>query len=512
MSADWTAGYVADIGYTFGYYGELNPLRARIALLNAGLALPKHEVACELGFGQGLSVNIHAAASATNWYGTDFNPTQTAFAQELAAVSGANATLYDDPFTEFCSRTDLPDFDYIGLHGIWSWISDSNRAVITEFVRRKLRVGGLLYISYNTMPGWAAFAPMRHLMTVHADMFGSDARGIVSKVDGAIDFAEKLLSVNPAFAKANPHVPDRLQKMKAQNRSYLAHEYFNRDWHPMHFATMASMLESAKLQYACSAHYFDSVDAVNFTADQQALLNEAPQGTFRESVRDFMVNQQFRRDLWVKGARRISVADQTEALRKERVVLVSARQDVSLKINSTLGELSMNEEVYNPLLDFLSDHKARTLAQIEQAMKQRSISFAQIVQAVLVLMGTNHLSAAQDEEIVAQSRRHTDRLNTHVISKSRNSNELLHLASPVTGGGLPVSRFQQLFMNAIAHGQKTPQEWANFAWKVLDAQGQRIIKDGKAVDSPQENLSELETHAQGFASVRLPILKALQVI
>jgi hypothetical protein len=225
-----------------------------------------------------------------------------------------------------------------------------------------------------------------------------------------------------------------------------------------------------------------------------------------------MVNQQFRRDLWVKGARRISVADQTEALRKERVVLVSARQDVSLKINSTLGELSMNEEVYNPLLDFLSDHKARTLAQIEQAMKQRSISFAQIVQAVLVLMGTNHLSAAQDEEIVAQSRRHTDRLNTHVISKSRNSNELLHLASPVTGGGLPVSRFQQLFMNAIAHGQKTPQEWANFAWKVLDAQGQRIIKDGKAVDSPQENLSELETHAQGFASVRLPILKALQVI
>jgi len=33
---DWTAGYVADIGYTYGYYQELNPLRARLALLNAG--------------------------------------------------------------------------------------------------------------------------------------------------------------------------------------------------------------------------------------------------------------------------------------------------------------------------------------------------------------------------------------------------------------------------------------------------------------------------------------------
>jgi len=25
--SDWTAGYVADIGYTYGYYTELNPLR-----------------------------------------------------------------------------------------------------------------------------------------------------------------------------------------------------------------------------------------------------------------------------------------------------------------------------------------------------------------------------------------------------------------------------------------------------------------------------------------------------
>ena len=37
---DWTAGYVADIGYTFGYYTELNPLRARLALLNAGIGVP----------------------------------------------------------------------------------------------------------------------------------------------------------------------------------------------------------------------------------------------------------------------------------------------------------------------------------------------------------------------------------------------------------------------------------------------------------------------------------------
>ena len=166
---DWTSGYVADIGYTYGYYLELNPQRVKLAFLNAGLVAPEFGTACELGFGQGLSATMHAAASLCSWHGTDFNPAQAGFAQELAATSGANAHLYDESFAEFAQR-DMPEFDYIGLHGIWSWISDENRAVIVDFIRKKLKVGGVLYISYNTLPGWAAFAPMRHLMTEPAHM------------------------------------------------------------------------------------------------------------------------------------------------------------------------------------------------------------------------------------------------------------------------------------------------------------------------------------------------------
>src|SRR5690606_20470454 len=135
-----------------------------------------------------------------------------------AATSGAKAKLFDDAFADFALRDDLPDFDYIGLHGIWSWISDENRAVIVEFIRRKLKVGGVLYISYNTLPGWAAFAPMRHLMTEHAELLGSEGRGIVNRIDGAIDFAEKMLATNPLFSRANPLVGERLTKMKELNR------------------------------------------------------------------------------------------------------------------------------------------------------------------------------------------------------------------------------------------------------------------------------------------------------
>jgi SAM-dependent methyltransferase len=453
---------------------------------------------------------MHAAASVCSWHGTDFNPSQAGFAQELAHVSGANAYLFDEAFDEFAKR-DLPEFDYIGLHGIWSWISDENRQVIVDFIRKKLKVGGVLYISYNTLPGWGTFAPMRHLMTEHADVIGADGVGIVSRIDGALDFTEKLLATNPRFAKANPLVSERIAQIKGQNRHYLAHEYFNRDWHPMHFATMAKWMDSAKLTYACSANYLDHLDAVNLTDDQQAFLKDIHDPMFKQTVRDFMVNQQFRKDYWVKGARRLTPMEQSESLRSLRILITAHRPDVSLKVTGALGEATLSEKVYTPILDLMADHQVRTVAQIEQAVKVVGITFAQLVQAVLVLCGSGTLSAVQDEIVISKSKPQSDKLNTHLMMKARSSNEISYLASPVTGGGFGVGRFHQLFLLSLQEGKDKPEEWAAFVAQILAEQGQWIIKDGKPFENAEAQLAELINQAKDFETKQLPILKALQI-
>jgi SAM-dependent methyltransferase len=509
--SDWTAGYVADIGYTYGYYTELNPLRVRLAFLNAGLVPPEVGTACELGFGQGMSANLHAAASVVQWSGTDFNPAQASFARELARVADSDAQLFDEAFDAFCSRPELPEFDYIGLHGIWSWISDENRAVIVDFIRRKLKVGGVLYISYNTQPGWAAMVPMRDLLTEHAEVLGADGAGIVHRIDSALAFADQLLAANPLYARANPQIAERIKKIKEQDRHYVAHEYFNRDWQPMAFAKMAQWLAPAKVQWACSANYLDAIDAVNLTAEQQSLLADIPDPMFCQTTRDFCVNQQFRKDYWVKGARKLSTLEQAEQLRAQRFILVQARAEVSLKVTGSLGEATLQEAIYVPILDQLADHKPKTLAQLEQALQPGGIQFAQLLQAVMVLSGAGVLLAAQDETAIAKAKKRTERLNTHLMIKARSSNELNCLASPVTGGGVVVARFHQLFLLARQHGFKPPQDWAGFVWNLMAVQGQRLLKEGKALDSAEENLAELTRQATEFAAKQLPILKALQI-
>lgn len=507
---DWTAGYIADIGYTYGYYAELNPMRVQLAFAQQGLVFPSVGTACELGYGQGLSANLHAAASNVSWWGTDFNPSQANFAQSLASTCGSGAQLFDESFTDFCYRSDLPDFDYIGLHGIWSWISDENRTVIVDFVRRKLRVGGVLYISYNTLPGWAAFAPMRHLMTEHAEVLGAEGRGIVSRIDGAIDFAEKLLGTNPLFSRANPLVGDRLQKMKEHNRHYLAHEYFNRDWHPMHFGTMEQWLEPAKLQYACSANYLDAIDIIHLTPEQQFFLNEIPDPMFRQTTRDFMVNQQFRKDYWVKGARKLSVLEQIESLKAQKLILITPRADVALKVTGALGEADLSNDIYAPILDLMSDYKVRSLDEIDVLLKTQGVTFPQILQAVTVLSGTGHLSAAREENPREVST--TKAFNQYLMNRARGSNDINFLASPVTGGGISVNRFQQLFVLALQQGKKKPEDWAKATWAILEAQNQRLILEGKPLESAEDNIKEITQQAHTFADKQLPILRALQVL
>jgi len=509
---DRNDNYITEIEYTYGYFKELSPLRTRLALLNNGVACPNFTTACELGFGQGLSANIHAAASNAQWYGTDFNSSQAGFAQEMAVASGASAKLFDEAFADFCSRPDLPEFDYIGLHGIWSWVSDANRAVIVDFIRRKLKVGGVLYISYNTLPGRAAFAPIRHLMSEHAEVMGSKGDGIFSRVDGAIDFADKLLATNPAFLRANPLVGEQLQQMKAHNRRYLAHEFFNRDWDPMHFATVAQWLEPAKLQYACSANYLDHVDALNLGAEQQAFLAEVPDAMYRETMRDFMVNQQFRKDYWVKGARKLSPLKQAETNLAQRVVLTAHRPDVPLKIRGALGDVSLTENIYAPVLDMMADHQPRSLGQLEAALRPKGLNFQQIAQACTLLIGAGHVEPAQSEQEAAFSTDTTKLINEFIIEKARESDDMSFLASPVTGGGVLVGRIQQLFINAGQLGMRTPAEWVNHCWGLLSVQGQRISKDGKALETPEENIAELTTQAHAFRDKQLPALRALGVV
>ena len=81
----------------------------------------------------------------------------------------------------------------------------------------------------------------------------------------------------------------------------------------------------------------------------------------------------------------------------------------------------------------------------------------------------------------------------------------------VTGGGVTVSRFQQLFLISIKQGRKHPAEWAQLAWSVISEQNEVLIKGDQPLLTAEENLAELTEQAQAFAEQSLVVLRALKV-
>lgn len=510
---DWTGGYVADIDYTYGYYRELNPLRARLVLLAAGIAPPAMRTACELGFGQGLSVAIHATAGTTRWWGNDFLPAQSGFARALTDAAGTHAQLTDQSFADFLQRDDLPRFDYIGLHGVWSWVSADERARIVEFARRHLDVGGVLYLSYNTLVGWARMLPLRRLLTQHFRLMSGPGANVAQRIGEALAFAERLPAIDARHFRALPDLTGRLRDLMGRDARYLAHEYFNRDWTPMDFADVAEQLGAAKLDYAGSAHYLDWIDGINLNDAQQALLADIDSIALRENTRDFCVDKSFRKDYWIKGARRLTPLQAAETLRAERVVLARPRPAIALEVEGPLGVADLAEALYLPLLDHLADGAPHALGDIEQALSAHAgLDMAAILHALIVLAHRGDVQAAQPDDHVIRARPACRRLNAHLLDRARGDGQIAFLASPVTGGGIDASRFQQLFMLGRQRGHDDAASLARFTWSILAPQGEGVLRDGQVIESADENLAALQTRAQHFLDNELAVFEALGLV
>lgn len=509
-----TGGYVAGIDYTHGYYRELGPLHAAMALAHAGVPMPSVATACELGFGQGLSTNIHAAASAVAWHGTDFNPAQAGYAAQLAQAAGSNAQLADQSFAEYCVRTDLPDFDFIAVHGVWSWVSPANRALLLDFVHRKLKPGGVLYMSYNCQPGWAPMVPLRNLLSGYIDRTTAPGAGLERRIDAALDFADKLLATRPAYLAAYPHVADMLAGLRNHDHRYLAHEFFNADWQPVDFAEQAATLAAAGLAYACPAHHLDQLDPLNLTAPQRALLAQLPDPVQRQGVRDVMLNQSFRRDYWINtgaGECQLSPAQHEAVMRSQRVVLVMPRADVDLTVRTGAFEIALKQDMYAPLLDALQDHQARTVAELERLAPMRG-GLRQLFEAVFILCGMGVLAPAQAPDAAASASAASRRLNLALFERARGCGEIQHMASALVGGGLAMPRIPQLFLLAQARGLHGASAWSDFAGPLLAAQNVPLHKEGKPLATASEYQAEVLRKAGIFERHYLPMYQALGII
>jgi hypothetical protein len=271
-------------------------------------------------------------------------------------------------------------------------------------------------------------------------------------------------------------------------------------------------MKAAKLSFAAHASAIHCIDAINHTPELQSILDGITDPIFRESVRDIGINQAFRRDLFVRGPRKLSRQAHAAGLLDTSYALAVPRSLCSMKVRTTIGEAQLQQEIYAPVLDRL-DEGAQTGRQLsELAAIKGAGGLQRLMQVLIVLVGAGYVqpcASASQREAAGDA---VKRFNRVVLARAARGDDadLPFLASAVLGSGVSMPRLHQLFLVATSEiPDSKPMEQVAAVWNTLRATRQTLMKDGKVIEGDQENQQELATRLEDWKAASAPIHRRL---
>jgi len=505
----WTEGYVGGIDYIRAFYRDWSPSLLDFALTLRGWRPPDclrggTFTMAEPGCGHGLTTAVLAGANPlARFEAMDFNPSHIAGARRLAADGGlTNAAFREESFADL-ARRDGPDFDVVALHGVWSWISAENRAFLVDVLRRRLTPGGIAFISYNALPGTLTHMPLRRVLV---EQCAAGTGPLPDRIARAVEFAARLAALGDGWFARADGVAERIDSLRHKSPNYIAHEYLNGDWTAFYHADVTRELTAAKLDFAGAAVPMEQIDDLTLSPAAQALAAEATDSAAAETLRDVLTNRSFRRDLFVKGGERLTTTERSARLRTTRFVLLVPPDDLPESASTPVGRLPFPRALHGPLGEALADGP-RTLETLLKLSALAAQGDEAVVRALVLLTGLGFAAPVPAEDGMADRQMQADRFNGAALERHRTGDTPGHLASPVLGSGLAVSRIEGLFLLAARLGEDP----ATLAWRHLSADGVRLGRDGRRFDSAEDNLAELAKRHALFAVNRQRLLSGLGV-
>jgi SAM-dependent methyltransferase len=388
MDSDWTQGYVTDVLYTEHFFRELAPSWLNyVAALNGCQPRPLDPgfTYMELGCGLGQSVALMAGAHPQGrFFGVDFNPAHVDWGRRYAAEAGiGNVEFLERSFLDLTAQ-EVPECDFIVFHGVYTWVGPAARAGIQRIIRERLKPGGLVYTSYNCLPGWAADSPLQKLVYETARHLTGDSS---QRTQAALKGIEELVGAKFAYFTATPTAGKMAAKMAERNANYLAHEFLNDYWTPFYSSEVADEMANAKLTFVGSATLAENHLELLGSDELQAKVKAQPTQRLRQLFQDVAQNQRFRRDVFVRGHAQLNRAGIARNMERQAF---GALRDLKSQANVAKvarGEVKFDEKAFPALKEALQQG-TWTIAELRREMAARKLANVDVERTMTLLAAT----------------------------------------------------------------------------------------------------------------------------
>jgi hypothetical protein len=186
----------------------------------------------------------------------------------------------------------------------------------------------------------------------------------------------------------------------------------------------------------------------------------------RETTKDFLRERRQRVDIFVKGGVPAAPSQRPRLGRHSKFILaVSPFALVRCEASTAIGTLRFSEAPFRQIIDRLAmdGHRPKSLGELMADGLASAETEDQFERAVIILVSTGTVHEVTTVTPTAEAIGACARLNQEILRRSLAPNAIAVLASPVTGGGVDLSRVEQLCLSATRQGALSVDQRAEFA-------------------------------------------------
>jgi SAM-dependent methyltransferase len=491
-------GYAVDVPYVCTFRQAYTPLNLAFSALAGGFkaSVPATFNYLDLGCGNGYSVCALAALYPEGaFYGADFMPEHVEHGRSLAAAANlANTTFIETSFRDLLERINtLPQMDFVCLHGIYTWVSAENRALIGQILQKIMKPGGLVYVVYNALPGCAAPAALQNLLMERARIATGSSAALA--VEGLAQ-ARELADAGAAFFAKHTTALERALTVESRGPNYMAHEFINAEWVALPFGNVARAMADLGLDYVGQTDFRFSIADLELSPGLEAQLEAATDPIWRETLVDYALNTQFRADIYIHRGERLGEAARTKALHETPVTLLL---ETSLFPEQFTRDWSISDEAAARLLAVADSARVVTLGALFEAVADElpwPRFLSKMRHSLLISRFALVRKGAFDP---APSRR----FNAHVMAEQPFGTRYPHMCCPAIGTALELPHRLLLVTEAWEEGARTPQALIDTSMARLSARGQTLT----GAPDEEQTRAELAGFADYFAENTAKVMR-----
>ena len=343
---------------------------------------------CELHCGSAVTATLLAGCNPLgDFHAIDTRGVLLEQARALAKDANVRNIAFHQLSVEQSLAASFPMFDYIVLNGIYSWVPMMERGMILAFVRKFLKPGGAVLVTYNARPGWNRLDPFRRIFREATRGKNVDAK---ARFDAARDVYAKLLEAKAPAVMASGVTPATLAEIERIPLEAIAADYANDFAEPLYVTETFSDFAAIDCVFAGPIEMAESALVLMGHEPFKSVMERMPHAGGKELAKDMLRDTRFRRDVFVRGGRRMAADNRATVMNGLAFALEQSAATTRYEARLPYGQIRF-DNAHAQLLVGALERAPRTLGDLVADAVARETEAGSVVANVHALLVTGQI-------------------------------------------------------------------------------------------------------------------------